>query len=154
MKTQEKSPEEAECFLIGDRFYLGMWFLTLPRAVCPEGAHGGDLTALTWRGIEPEAGEWWMKYRFRYYFEKTAWGKKDKRSWWQGKSAPRPDEIQEQKTQAVMQEMAVAATLVSSEIHTVEYLPIRGIGAEAYLEAIKRHKPHWLHVCRKALRNE
>jgi hypothetical protein len=122
------------------RFYLAMWFYNLPKRLCPEGAIGGedlpsgDVTSLAWR-LDSNPAEWVYQWRFRYYFEETAWGKKDKRTWYAGD----PTGSQEEVFASLNAAVAIQASLAGSTPHC---LVIKG-GVEKFLQEVERQRPFW-----------
>jgi hypothetical protein len=150
-KADTRSPEETPYFVIvNDRYYLGMWFLHFPEALCKYGAKRGDITVMVHRKLDTLT-DWMMKLRFRYYLgpnPNDPYSVHDKKDWHgfivHGKSEPE----MELGVRDLLRGMITGGQIIAGgpiRIDPPDMLALRCQGDQC-MEVMRTANKSWLHM--------
>ena len=143
IKDPGKIPWNEGCFVfVPGRYYLGMWFMSLPRGM--KLPHGGDLTAQVWR-FDSTPLEWILTYRFRYYQGEQIWDSKDRKNWFVMQFTGAEADAEKQFEQALQVMSGAAGLFYLSSPPTVHNMIFKG-DSEKALDIAAKEKPFWLHM--------
>jgi hypothetical protein len=119
------------------RYYLGLWFFTLPVELTNFGK-GGDFMACVWR--EQDSDDWVMDYRFRHCKDDKIWNTDDQTSWYQATMRSTEEAIEKRVNEFV----AAAAKAAKPDTET-SFFAIKG-DLSVFVTKLEGDRPPWLHV--------